>query len=114
MSAELLSERDYQCMLYELFDTASLTTRERYQDHDRQPFDQTIQTAKIIAEKFFLPIRQKLDVEQSTFDGKTIQQPAELKPALEAVIGAGFNSPCANYDSGGCSFQLSSRMVGSK
>ena len=69
MSASLMNERDLEFMLYELFNSAALINRERYQDHDRHTFNQVINTAKAIAEKYFLPIRQKLDTHQPTFDG---------------------------------------------
>lgn len=59
MSAPLLSQRDLDFMLYELFDAQSLTSQERYADHNRETFDAAINTARIVAEKHFLPIRQK-------------------------------------------------------
>ena len=61
MSVTLMNERDIEFMLYELFDSESLIQRERYQDHDRHTFNEVINTAKVIATKHFLPIRQKLD-----------------------------------------------------
>tara|TARA_R110000737_G_scaffold22022_4_gene40650 strand:+ start:12753 stop:14558 length:1806 start_codon:yes stop_codon:yes gene_type:complete len=98
MSATLMNQRDLEFMLYELFDSESLIKRARYQDHDRQTFNQVINTAKAIAEKYFLPIRQKLDSHQPTFDGKKISLIAELKPAIAAVIQSGLSSATANYE----------------
>ena len=59
MAAPLLDQRDLEFMLYELFDAESLTSRERYADHNRETFDAAISTARTVAEKYFLPIRQK-------------------------------------------------------
>jgi butyryl-CoA dehydrogenase len=101
MSATLINERDLEFMLYELFDSESLIKRERYQDHDRQTFNEVINTAKAIAEKHFLPIRQKLDTHQPTFDGKNVSLIAELKPAIEAVIASGISSASADFSSNG-------------
>ena len=70
MAAPMMNERDLEFMLYELFDSESLINRERYQDHDRQTITQAIDTAKTLAEKYFLPIRQKLDTEQPTLMAK--------------------------------------------
>ena len=101
MSASLMNERDLEFMLYELFNSAALINRERYQDHDRHTFNQVINTAKAIAEKYFLPIRQKLDTHQPTFDGKKVHLIPELKPAITAVNASGLGSATADYEQGG-------------
>ncbi len=101
MSATLMNERDLEFMLYELFDSEALLNRERYQDHDRQTFNEVINTAKAIAEKHFLPIRQKLDTHQPTFDGKKVHLIPELKPAIDAVNASGLGSATADYACGG-------------
>lgn len=101
MPATLMNERDLEFMLYELFDSEALVNRERYQDHDRQTFNEVINTSKAIAEKYFLPIRQKLDTHQPTFDGKKVHLIPELKPAIEAVNESGIASATADYDLGG-------------
>ncbi|WP_286267471.1 acyl-CoA dehydrogenase [Thalassotalea atypica] len=101
MTAPMLNERDLDFMLYEFFDTESLNKRERYQDHDRHTFNEVINTAKVIAEKHFLPIRQKLDIHQPTFDGKEISLIPELKPAIDAVIESGLASATADYEFSG-------------
>lgn len=101
MPATLMNERDLEFMLYELFDSEGLASRERYQDHDRQTFNEVINTAKVIAEKHFLPIRQKLDTHQPTFDGKKVHIIPELKTAIDAVNHSGIGSATADYDLGG-------------
>jgi len=101
MTATLMNERDLEFMLYELFDSEALIKRNRYQDHDRQTFNEVINTAKAIAEKYFLPIRQKLDTHQPTFDGKKVTLIPELKPAIEAIIDSGISSATADYELNG-------------
>jgi alkylation response protein AidB-like acyl-CoA dehydrogenase len=101
MPAPLLSERDLEFMLYELFDAESLTERERYSDHNRETFDAAIAISKTVAEKYFLPIRQKVDTHQPTFDGQKVVMIPEIKVALDAVIEAGLASPVADYELGG-------------
>jgi len=85
-------------MLYELFDAESLIQRPRYQDHDRHTFNEVIATGKTLAEKYFLPIRQKLDTEQPTFDGTQVHTIPELKTAYDAVVASGFSSATADYE----------------
>ncbi len=101
MALPLLSERDLAFMLYELFDAEELGERTRYADHNRESFDAAINTARRIAEKYFLPFRQKVDTHQPAFDGERVHSIPEIKRALDAVIDAGLVSPTADYDAGG-------------
>ena len=101
MTAPLLDQRDLEFMLYELFDAESLTSRERYADHNRETFDAAISTSRTVAEKYFLPIRQKVDTHQPTFDGEKVQMIPEIKEALDAVVAAGLATPSADYELGG-------------
>jgi len=88
-------------MLYELFDAEALTSRERYADHNRETFDAAINTSRAVAEKYFLPIRQKVDTHQPTFDGEKVEMIPEIKVALDAVVEAGLAAPGADYELGG-------------
>ncbi len=101
MAAPLLNERDLEFMLYELFDAESLTRRPRYADHNRETFTAAIKTAQSVAEKYFLPFRQKADSHQPTFDGEKVQMIPEIKTAIEAVIKSGLASATADYELGG-------------
>lgn len=106
MAAPILCERDLQFMLYELFDAESLTQRPRYADHSRETFNASIDTARTIAEKYFVPIRQKVDCEQPTFDGTKVQMIPEIKTAVDAAIDAGFVSATADFELGGMQLPL--------
>ncbi|MFT6050922.1 MAG: alkylation response protein AidB-like acyl-CoA dehydrogenase [Halioglobus sp.] len=101
MAAPLLDQRDIEFMIYELFDAESLTSRARYADHNRETFDAAIKTAKTVAEKYFLPMRQKVDTNQPTFDGEKVEMIPEIKVALDAVMDAGLAFPSADYELGG-------------
>ena len=101
MPAPLLDQRDLDFMLYELFDAEALTSRERYADHNRETFDAAINTSRTVAEKYFLPIRQKVDTHQPTFDGEKVDMIPEIKVALDAVMDAGLAYPGADYELGG-------------
>lgn len=106
MSAPIINQRDIEFYLYEMFDVESLTKRERYQDHDRDTFNGAIETAKAIAEKYFLPIRQKVDTNEPTFDGEKVHMIPEVKVALDAVLDAGLAAPTSDYDMGGMQMPL--------
>jgi alkylation response protein AidB-like acyl-CoA dehydrogenase len=101
MAAPLLDRRDLEFQLYEVFDVESTLTRERYADHNRETIDAAIDVAQAIAEKYFLPYRQKVDTNQPTFDGEKVQMIPEIKIALDAVVESGLTSPGADYEVGG-------------
>jgi alkylation response protein AidB-like acyl-CoA dehydrogenase len=101
VAAPILNQRDLDFMLYELFDVEAMIERERYADHSRETFSAAIETSRTVAEKYFLPIRQKVDTNQPTFDGKNVHMIPEIKQALDAVVAAGLGSPRANYELGG-------------
>lgn len=101
MAAPLLDQRDLDFMLYELFDVEAMTSRTRYADHNRETFDAAITTSRVVAEKYFLPFRQKVDTHQPTFDGHKVHMIPEIKIALDAVTQAGLASPGADYELGG-------------
>ena len=101
MAAPLLDQRDLDFMLYELFDVEAMTSRTRYADHNRETFDAAISTSRVVAEKYFLPFRQKVDTHQPTFDGHKVHMIPEIKIALDAVTQAGLASPGADYELGG-------------
>lgn len=101
MPAPLLDRRDLEFMLYELFDVEQCLSRERYSDHNRETIDAALDVSQAIAEKYFLPYRQKVDTHQPTFDGEKVQMIPEIQRALDAVIEAGLASPGADYELGG-------------
>ena len=101
MSAPLVSDRDLEFMLYELFDAEAMTSRERYSEHNRETFDATLKTAKTIAEKYFLPFRQKADHHQPTFDGEKVHMIPEIKTAVDALTESGLASMVADFEHGG-------------
>lgn len=101
MSAPILNDRDISFMLYELFDAESLIQRERYADHSKETFNAAIETGKAVAEKYFLPNQQKVDLEQPTFDGEKVHLIPEIKAAVDAVFEAGLAGPSADYEMGG-------------
>ncbi|MFT5452289.1 MAG: alkylation response protein AidB-like acyl-CoA dehydrogenase [Enterobacterales bacterium] len=101
MPAPIVSRRDLEFYLYEMFDVESMTNREKYQDHDRETINGAIDTAQTIAEKYFLPIRQKVDSNEPTFDGEKIQMIPEIKVALDTVVASGLSAPTSDYEMGG-------------
>lgn len=101
MVAPIIDRRDIEFLLYELFDAESLNSRPRYADHNRETFDAAIDVGDTIAQKFLLPIRQKVDLNQPEFDGEKVVMIPEIKTAVDAVIESGLASATADYELGG-------------
>jgi alkylation response protein AidB-like acyl-CoA dehydrogenase len=106
MPAPIINRRDIEFFLYEMFDVESLTSRERYKDHDKETFNAAIDIGQAVAEKYFLPIRQKVDANEPTFDGEKVQMIPEIKVALDAVVNAGLTCPTSDYEMGGMQLPL--------
>jgi butyryl-CoA dehydrogenase len=88
-------------MLFELFNAEALTSRPRYAEHSKETFTAAIETAKTVAERYFLPIRQKIDGNQPTFDGEKVVMIPEIKVALDAAQEAGLGATTADFEMGG-------------
>lgn len=101
MPAPILDRRDLEFLLYEMFDVESMASRERYVDHNRETINASMDVAQAVAEKYLLPIRQKVDTHQPTFDGEKVEMIPEIKVAQDAVIEAGLAAPGADYELGG-------------
>jgi len=106
MPAPIINRRDIEFFLYEMFDVESLTSRERYKDHDKETFNAAIDIGQAVAEKYFLPIRQKVDANEPIFDGEKVQMIPEIKVALDAVVNAGLTCPTSDYGMGGMQLPL--------
>lgn len=106
MSAPLLSRRDLEFYLYELFEVESLASRERYADHNRESFNAAMDIAEKVAEEYFVPIRAKVDMNQPDWDGEKVIMIPEIKRAYDAVAEAGLICPDQDYDMGGMQLPL--------
>ncbi|GAA5314910.1 MAG: acyl-CoA dehydrogenase [Candidatus Pelagadaptatus aseana] len=106
MVAPILNQRDLEFMLYELFDAEGLCSRERYRDHSRETFSAAMDTAQTVAEKYFIPIRMKVDAQQPTFDGEKIDMPEEIGESLKAVMESGLAASTADFEVGGMQLPL--------
>ncbi|WP_406828524.1 acyl-CoA dehydrogenase [Microbulbifer sp. ARAS458-1] len=101
MSAQYLNDRDIEFLLYEFLDTEALLERPRYQEHSREVFNATLETAKAIAEKYFANHYAKGDAQEPTFDGENVTLIPETADAWHAFADAGFLSAHYDFEDGG-------------
>ena len=98
---QLLNERDLSFLLYEFLSTESLLSRPRYQEHSREIFDATLNTAKNIAEKYFANHNSDADQNEPTFDGEKVVLVEQTQAAWNAFAEAGFLAAHHDFDRGG-------------
>ena len=101
MTETLLCPRNLAFELYEVLDAEALTRRERFAEHSRETFDAALGTARSIAEKYFAPHNRKADEHEPRFENGEARLIAEVKPAIDAFIAAGFHNAERSVEDGG-------------
>ncbi len=101
MSTRLLNDRDIDFLLYEMMDTEALLKRPRYEEHSREVFNATLDTARVIADKYFANHNAKGDANEPTFDGEKVHLIPETKEAWDAYAEAGFLAAHYDFEDGG-------------
>lgn len=110
----ILSRRDVDFLLYEWLDAESLTSRERFADHDRDTFDAVIALSETIAAQHFAPLNRKADLEEPIMDedGKVVLIP-EIAEALEVYVRSGLQSGTFDVELGGMQLPLTVHQAAS-
>lgn len=101
MQVPLLNDRDIEFLLFRVFSTADVLTRERYREHTRETINMTLETARNVAEKYFLNHYAKGDAQEPVFDGEKVTTIQETKLAWSAFADAGFLSATCDFSAGG-------------
>lgn len=101
MTDILPDARNLAFELYEVLDAEALTQRERFAEHNRETFDAAIDTARNIAEKFFLPHNRKSDENEPQYVNGAAELIPEIKPAVDAFLEAGFLNATRSFEQGG-------------
>ena len=99
--APFLSKRDLQFQLYEVLDTEGLTARPRHAEHSREVYDDVLNLAYNVAEKYFANHTREADLnEPHVVDGQVKLVPG-VAAAMKAFRDAGFFSAHHDEDLGG-------------
>ncbi len=100
---KIIRRRDFEFLLYEVFDTESLGNHAAFDGQSRHFFDAILDTALRIAEEKFEPCAALLDTEEPRWDGGEVVLPKALKEAVQAFIDGGFVAAPFDEDLGGMS-----------
>ncbi len=101
MTDTLIDRRDLAFQLYEVLDTASLTARERFNEHSRETFDAVIETADRMARDKFATHNSAADKDEPRFVNGQVEMLPEVKDAFRAYAEAGFIAGRYDYELGG-------------
>lgn len=101
MSNSLIPREELNFQLYELQDCESLCSRSRFQEHNKEIFDATLDTAEKIASERFAPHNHKSDSHEPKFDGEKVTMLHEVKEAVDSYSEAGFIAGRFDFDDGG-------------
>ncbi|WP_245160185.1 acyl-CoA dehydrogenase [Blastococcus sp. CT_GayMR20] len=99
--SRLMSRNDLAFLLHDWLGVTSLTSRDRYVDHDRGTFDAVLQLAEEVATRHFAPHNRRNDAEEPTFDGETVHMHPEVRVALDVLAGTGLIGSSADVELGG-------------
>ena len=101
MATQFYSKRNLQFLLYEVFNTESLTQYPYYQDHARETFDMVLDSAEQISEKLLKPLLTEMDrKEPQLVDGK-IKIHEGMFPILKKFGEDGWINAGFSYEEGG-------------
>ncbi|MBZ2168590.1 acyl-CoA dehydrogenase [Marinobacter sp. F4216] len=101
MSDTLIDRRDLAFQLYEVLDTESLATRERFREHSRDTFDAVIETADRLARDKFANHNSAADKQEPRFVDGAVEMLPDVKEAFDAYAEAGFLAGRYDYELGG-------------
>ncbi|ULH15166.1 acyl-CoA dehydrogenase [Deinococcus sp. KNUC1210] len=99
--APFLSKRDLQFQLYEVLDTAALPSRPRFAEHSREVYDDVLNLAYNVAEKYFANHTREADLNEPHVEGGKVKLVPGVKAAVDAFRDAGFFSAHHDEELGG-------------
>lgn len=99
--APFLSKRDLQFQLYEVLDTGALTARPRHAEHSREVYDDVLNLAYNVAEKYFANHTREADLNEPHVEGGRVKLVPGVEAAMKAFRDAGFFSAHHDEELGG-------------
>jgi alkylation response protein AidB-like acyl-CoA dehydrogenase len=96
--SEIMSRRDLDFLLFEWLKTDELLTRPLFDDYSSETVGALLDLAEQLATTEFAPHNRKSDLNEPTYDGKTVTVIPEVGQALRAFSDAGFLSASIGID----------------
>jgi butyryl-CoA dehydrogenase len=93
--------RTVDFLLHDWLAVASLQSRERFADHNRETFDAVLDMCEKLAAEKFAPFNRLADTEEPWFDGEKVHLPAASHAAATAYAKSGMLAAAQDHDIGG-------------
>jgi len=100
-SNPLVSDRNVDFLLYEVFDVEELCRLPAYRDHTRETFDLVLQNARKFAREVVLPTYKPMDGEPAHLEGGSIKVHPVMKGLYPKLVEQGLVAATRPYDVGG-------------
>lgn len=101
MKSTLLSRQDLDFLLFDWLRVDELTGRDRFSEHSRETFSDTLDLCEQLATRYFAPHNKKSDAHEPTFDGTKVTIIGEVKEALAACAEAELMGMAMDHHLGG-------------
>jgi len=101
MAGKFFSERNLTFLLYEVFDTASLTEYPYFEDHSRENFDLVINTASKMGQTLLRPYFEEMDRKPPVLVNGKIRVHPSVRTFLKECGEGGWISAGAAFEVGG-------------
>ncbi len=112
MKSTLLSRQDLDFLLFDWLRVDELTGRDRFSEHSREIFSDTLDLCEQLATRYFAPHNKKSDAHEPTFDGTTVTIIGEVKEALAACADAELIGMAMDYSLGGAQLPATVAQAG--
>jgi alkylation response protein AidB-like acyl-CoA dehydrogenase len=88
-------------LLHDWLQVQTLSSRERFAEHNRETYDAVLDTCERIAREKYAPHNRTVDIEEPAFDGERVILPAATQAAHDAYVASGMLSAAQDYEIGG-------------
>ena len=88
-------------LLYEWLQVQTLSSRERFAEHNRETFDAVLDTCERIARDKYAPHNRTVDTQEPVFDGERVILPQATHDAHQAYVASGMLSAAQDHGLGG-------------
>ncbi|WP_024443180.1 acyl-CoA dehydrogenase [Mycobacterium sp. UM_WGJ] len=112
MKSTLLSRQDLDFLLFDWLRVEELTGRDRFSEHSRETFSDTLDLCEQLATRYFAPHNKKSDANEPTFDGTKVTIIGEVKEALAACADAELMGMAMDYSLGGAQLPATVAQAG--
>jgi alkylation response protein AidB-like acyl-CoA dehydrogenase len=101
MAKKFISMRNLRFLIYEVFDTTSLTRYPLFSDHSRETFDMVLETGMKMGRDVLYPALAEMDKNQPVYENATVRVHSVVETIMKQCGAGGWIGAHTSYDLGG-------------